>query len=348
MRQTLAILACLFAFCFGHAKTLAEAAESLTPKLPAGCIVTAEQTSQGTRFALAGQSPDPTQAPETLVFEIASLTKIFTGILLAEAVLEKKVTLDTTVAELVGPDCKFADARVGRITLKQLSTHTSGLPRMPDNFTNGFKSYFTNGFKSYATYDDTLMLAWLAKVELKKDAPYACSYSNIGVSLLGYLVAKQYGKSWTDCVLEKVCKPLGLTHTQPSHLPSLGTLAPPYSGTKPGIVTTFQAFAPAGSLRSTAADMLKFGQALANPARTPLKDALTLALQAHADANTNGGKVALGAFRTGTAERLAYGHDGATAGYRSSIQVMPAQATVRIVLMNNNTMEGSDVLKAMK
>ena len=104
MRQTLAILACLFAVCSGHAKTLAEAAESLTPKLPAGCIVTAEQTPQGTRFALAGQSPDPTQAPETLVFEIASLTKIFTGILLAEAVLEKKVTLDTTVAELVGPD----------------------------------------------------------------------------------------------------------------------------------------------------------------------------------------------------------------------------------------------------
>jgi CubicO group peptidase (beta-lactamase class C family) len=131
-------------------------------------------------------------------------------------------------------------------------------------------------------------------------------------------------------------------------LPSLGTLAPPYSGTKPGIVTTFQAFAPAGSLRSTAADMLKFGQALANPERTPLKDALTLALQAHADANPNGGKVALGAFRTGTAERLAYVHDGATAGYRSSIQVMPAQASVRIVLMNNNTMEGSDVLKAMK
>jgi CubicO group peptidase (beta-lactamase class C family) len=340
MRRLLALFACLFAVCAGHAKTLAEAAESLAAKVPAGCIVTAESTPQGTRFTLVGQSPDTAQAPETLVFEIASLTKIFTGILLADAVVAKKVTLDTTVSELLGPDFKFADRRVGLITLKQLSTHTSGLPRMPDNF--------TNGFKSYATYDDTLMLAWLAKAELKNDAPYACSYSNIGVALLGHLVAKQYGKSWTDCVLEKVCKPLGLTHTQPSHMPSLGTLAPPYSGTKPGIVTTFQAFAPAGSLRSTAADMLKFGQALAHPERTPLKDALTLALQAHADANATGGKVALGAFRTGTAERLAYGHDGATAGYRSSIQVMPAQDTVRIVLMNNNTMEGSDVLKAMK
>jgi CubicO group peptidase (beta-lactamase class C family) len=340
MNRTLALVTCCLATLTSAAKPLAEAAESLTAKIPAGCIVTAEQTPQGTRFALAGKSPDPTQAPETLVFEIASLTKIFTGILLAEAVFEKKVTLETTVAELLGPACKYTDARVGRITLKQLSTHTSGLPRMPDNF--------SNGFKGYANYDEAQMLAWLAQVQLKQDGPQACSYSNIGVALLGYLVAKQYGKPWTECVLEKVCRPLGLTHTQPSHLPSLGPLAPPYNGDKPGLITTFQAFAPAGSLRSTAADMLKFGQALAHPERTPLKDALTLALQPHADANPNGGKIGLGAFRAGPPERIAYVHDGATASYRSAIQVIPALDSVRIVLMNNNTLEGSDVLKAMK
>lgn len=340
MRRALAIVVACLVCRLGDAKTLAEAAESLVPQVPAGCIVTAEQTPQGTRFALAGRSPDPKQAPETLVFEIASLTKIFTGILLAEAVLEKKVTLDTTVAELVGRDFRFADARVGRITLRQLSTHTSGLPRMPNNF--------ADGFRGYARYDEAQMLAWLAQVELKQDGPHPCSYSNIGVALLGHLVAKQYQRTWTECVLEKVCRPLGLDHTQPSHLPSLGTLAPPYSGAEPGLVTTFQAFAPAGSLRSTAADMLKFGQALAHPERTPLKEALTLALQPHADSNAAGGKVGLGAFLAGPPERRSYVHDGATAGYRSSIQVTPAQDTVRIVLMNNNTMEGSAVLKAMR
>ena len=83
MRAFLAIAACLLAALPGEAKTLAEAAESQVTKLPAGCIVTGERTPQGIRFALAGQSPDPKQPPETLVFEIASLTKIFTGILLA-------------------------------------------------------------------------------------------------------------------------------------------------------------------------------------------------------------------------------------------------------------------------
>lgn len=322
------------------AKTLAESAEALATTLPAGCIVTAEQTPAGTRYALAGKSPDPKQPPESLVFEIASLTKVFTGILLAEAVLEKKVALDSTLAERLGPGFRFADERVGRITLKQLSTHTSGLPRMPDNF--------TDGFRGYAAYDDAHLLAWLAQVKLKADGPHPCSYSNVGVAVLGHILAQAYGRPWTELVTEKVCRPLGLAHTRPSHLPATGTLAPPFNGAAPSIVTTFQAFAPAGSLRSTAEDMLKFGQALAHPERTSLAEAIRLALQPHADSNANGGKIGLGAFLAGAPGRIAYVHDGATAGYRSSLQVTPTQDTVRIVLMNNTTMEGSAVLKGMK
>lgn len=340
MSRILVIALCVLGLGRGEAKSLAEAADSLSSRLPAGCIVTAEQTPQGKRFALAGQSPDPTQAPEALVFEIASLTKIFTGILLAESVVEKKVSLDTTVAELLEPGFKFADARVGRITLRQLSTHTSGLPRMPDNF--------SDGFRSYATYDEPQLLSWLSKVELKQDAPHDCSYSNVAVALLGNLVAKQYGKPWSDCVVEKVCKPLGMNHTLPSHLPSPGLLAPPHAGNGPSIVTTFKAFAPAGSLRSTAADMLVFGQALAHPERTPLRDALKLVLQPHADARPKKGKIGLGPFMVGSPEHVSYVHDGATAGYHSAIQVVPSADIVRIVLMNNTTLEGSEVLKAMR
>ena len=340
MRPALAILACTCVAVATQAKTLAEAAESLAAQVPAGCIVTAEQTPSGTRYALAGRSPDPKQAPETLVFEIASLTKFFTGILLAEAVHEKKLALDDTLAQRLGPGFKFADERVGRITLKQLSTHTSGLPRMPDDF--------KDGFRGYATYDEAKMLAWLARAQLKTDGPYACSYSNIGVGLLGHLISKAYDRPWTELVLEKVCRPLGLTHTQPTHLPALGTLAPPYNGAADAIVSRFVAFAPAGSLRSTAEDMVKFGQALAHPERTPLAEPIRLALQPHADSNPNGGKVGLGAFIAGAPGKPVYVHDGATAGYRSSMQVNPTQDTVRIVLMNNTSFEGSAVLKAMK
>jgi CubicO group peptidase (beta-lactamase class C family) len=337
MRRTLAIAALALLAVHLPAKTLAESAEALAPSLPAGCIVTAEETPAGVRFALAGRSPDPQQAPETLVFEIASLTKLFTGLLLAQAVVEKQATLDTTVAEVLGPSFRFADERVGRITLRQLSTHTSGLPRMPDDF--------TGGFAGYATYDDAKMLAWLGRAKISADGPYACSYSNLGVALLGHLLAKRYGRTWEELVTTKVIEPLGLTHTRPSHRPAAGTLAPPFDGAKPTIVSQFQAFAPAGSLRSTAADLLKFGQALAHPERTPLKEAITLALQPHAE--NKGDKVGLGAFLAGATGRTAYVHEGATAGYRSAIQVRPAQGTIRIVLLDNTTFEGGAPLKGL-
>lgn len=322
------------------AKTLAEAAASLAEKMPAGCIVTAEQTKTGTRFALAGQSPDLKQAPEDLVFEIASLTKLFTGLLLAQATIEKKVTLETTVRELLGKDFAFADPRVGRITLQQLSTHTSGLPRMP--------AHFDGGFQGYATWDDAKLYAWLAKVELPQDGPYACSYSNVGVGLLGQLLARLYHQSWSDCIVEKICRPLGLNHTLPSHLPAPGVLAPPYAGAQPSIVTTFKSFAPAGSLRSSATDLLKFGQALLHPEQTSLTAAIKLATQPHAASNATGGKIGLGPFIQGPPGGIQYFHNGATAGYRSAIQVTPATETVRVVLINNTTFEGGAVLQAMR
>lgn len=322
------------------AKTLAEAAARLADKLPAGCIVTGEQTPVGTRFALAGQSPDLKQAPEGLVFEIASLTKLFTGLLLAQATIEKKVTLETTVGELLGKDFTFADPRVGRITLQQLATHTSGLPRMP--------AHFDGGFQGYATWDDAKLYAWLAKVELPKDGPYTCSYSNVGVGLLGQLLARLYHQSWSDCVVEKICRPLGLNHTLPSHLPAAGVLAPPYAGAQPSIVTTFKSFAPAGSLRSTAADLLIFGQALLHPEQTPLTAAIKLATQPHAETNTTGGKIGLGPFIQGPPGGIQYFHNGATAGYRSALQITPATETVRVVLINNTTFEGGTVLQAMR
>ena len=339
-RICLAVTGILLSAPAHGAKTVAEAAASLAEKLPAGCIVTAEQTQTGTEFALAGQSPDPKQAPANLVFEIASLTKIFTGLLLAQATIEKQVTLETTVAELRGKDCAFADPRVGQITLKQLSTHTSGLPRMPANF--------DGGFTGYATWDDAKLDAWLAKVTLSKDGPYPCTYSNVGVALLGQLLARRYQQSWSDCVVAKICRPLGLNHTLPSHLPAPGCLAPPFAGAQPSIVTIFKSFAPAGSLRSTAADLLKLGQAFAHPEKTPLADALKLATQPHAAANTTGGKIGLGPFIQGPAGSTQWVHFGATAGYRSALQITPATDTIRVVLINNTTLEGSVVLQAVR
>ena len=111
---------------------LAEAAEDISKTLAAGGIVTAE----GFMFSQVGKFTDPKIPAEKRIFEIGSISKVFTGLLLTQAVVEKKVTLDTPISTLLG-DLVFKDPRVGKITLRQLACHTSGLPRLPANLEEG-------------------------------------------------------------------------------------------------------------------------------------------------------------------------------------------------------------------
>ncbi len=149
------------------AKPLAEAAQSLAKKLPKGIIVTAERSGELVQFAAAGKREHPGIPPERVIFEIGSITKVFTGLLLAQAVLEGKAALDTPIKQLTAANTKFADSRVGAITLKQLATHTSGLPRMPDNINQG-----ADAADPAAHYDRTKLDAYLASAKLLGEPPF--------------------------------------------------------------------------------------------------------------------------------------------------------------------------------
>lgn len=326
-----------------HARTLAEAATQKAKGLKAGCIVTGELMGDKVSFALAGTAPEGTAKdtpPEKLVFEIGSITKVFTGLLLAQAVVEKKVTLETTVAEALGRDIKFADPRVAAITLKQLSTHTSGLPRLPSNHIAGV----VEG-DPYANYDEKLLLAYIQGEKLKDAGPYTCSYSNVGVGLLGYLLGRVYDSTWEKAVMEKVCRPLGLNDTAVTPRDGL-VVARPYSGQKEVKPWHLAAVGGAGALRSTAADMLRFGGALLHPEKTPLKEAFAIALQPHAEAPADGGHIGLGIFMNKQDGEQTLHHDGGTGGYRSGLQVIPARGIVRVALINNDDLGGSEVIAA--
>jgi len=187
-------------------RTLAEAAAQMSKSLKAGCIVTGERVGDEVKYAISGAAPEAGDAkPEKLVFEIGSITKVFTGLLLAQAVVDKKVTLDTTIGSLLAGQVKFTDSRVAAITLKQLATHTSGLPRMPDNAASGAKED-----DPYADYDEKLLLNYLASAKLDGEGPFTFSYSNLGMGLLGHLLGGVYHMSWDESVVEKICQPLGM------------------------------------------------------------------------------------------------------------------------------------------
>lgn len=151
------------------------------------------------KYAISGTAPEAGgMPPEKLVFEIGSITKVFTGLLLAQAVVEKKVTLEKTLGSLLAGQVKFVDPRVAAITLKQLATHTSGLPRMPDNM--GADATEEDPF---ANYDEKLLLNFLSTAKLEGEGPFSCSYSNLGMGLLGYLLGGVYQMPWDKAVVEK-------------------------------------------------------------------------------------------------------------------------------------------------
>ncbi|MEK7953942.1 serine hydrolase [Luteolibacter soli] len=313
---------------------LSEIAEKAAAGLPKGGIVTGECIAGTTRFAGAGKLEPDGVAPEKRMFEIGSITKVFTGILLADAVEAKKVRLDSTLGELLGKEVKFADPDVAAITLVQLSTHTSGLPRLPDNM--GVLNGVSND--PYKGYDRKDALKFLAKAELPHAPPFPASYSNYGVGLLGELLSRIQKKSYAELVAEKITGPLGMKDT----VVVLGKdqearLAPPYDGEKANHSWSFQALAGAGALRSTAADLVIFGQALLDPGKTPLASAIKGIMEVHApyDASEIGLGILIGKV-DGYAE---YSHSGGTGGYRSALQVIPDLKTVRVALVNNTTFE---------
>ena len=316
--------------------TLAANAKQMTSALPAGCIVTVEQTGTSAPvFSIAGKHEPAGVPPDKIIFEIGSISKVFTGLLLAQAVIDKKVKLDSTLREVMGPRQSFADKKVADITMLQLATHTSGLPRLPDNLDQG-----ADEEDPYAHYDRTALDAYLATAKLDHAAPFPSSYSNLGVGLLGDILARLQGKTWEELVVDQIAKPLGMIDTGVTlNAEQAKRFAPAYAGDLEVEPWTFAALAGAGALRSTAADMLKFAQALAKPDSTPLKQAIE-GIEQHQPGTSTGLCLQIAKAK----DQPIYWHNGGTGGFRSLIVIKPASAELRVVLINNNDLAPEAVL----
>ena len=340
-------LACLLlaAVLATAGQPLAEAAAKAAGELPAGCIVTGERADGADSFSIHGKAEPEGVAPERRIFEIGSISKVFTGILLAEAVLEKQVAFDTTLEDLLGREIKFKDPEVGKITLLQLATHTSGLPRLPSNLGPD-----PDGMDDpYASYDRKLLHDYLATAKLDGESPYPAAYSNLGMGLLGDLLAGLNKTTWAALVEEKITGPLGMKDTVvvPDEEQSK-RLAPPYRGDSANHSWTFQALAGAGALRSTAADLLVFGRALMEPGDSPPAPAIRSALDTRAPFNDSGAEIGLGIVIGTVDGEKAYEHGGGTGGYRSMLQIVPARKTVKVVLINNDVIPAETVVAATR
>lgn len=297
-------------------------------------IVIATVDSRGTTVRGWGKARDGDVAPPdgTTVFEIGSVTKTFTGLLLADAVERKEVKLDDPVRALLPPGVAPALAKGDvDITLLDLATHTSGLPRIPDNMD---RNDLVDPYGKYGTKE---LEAWLAKHPLEKDEEAGFAYSNLGMGLLGHALAAKAGKSYEALLRERVLEPLGMKDTTVALTdPVRARLAQGH--TADGDATgpwSFDALAGCGGIRSTANDMVLYLRANLGLAETPLARAIALA---HAPRTKIGGGMSIGLAWHVLPGGILF-HNGQTGGFHSIALFDPARKAGAVVLANSACMQ---------
>ncbi|HEY4596095.1 MAG TPA: serine hydrolase [Thermoanaerobaculia bacterium] len=343
MRLRFAILLLLVSTSLGAAELppLGDQASAWAAAMGHGAVATAEKRGGQWTFAISGQpfaAGHAEVAAQKTLFEIGSISKVFTGILLAGAVNEGKLGLGDTLAQRL--PVKFNDPATGAVTLKQLATHTSCLPRMPDNLGNA------NPEDPYAQYDDKALFEYLASAKLQGKPPCAVDYSNLGFGILGTVLERAYGKPWAALVAEKITGPLGMSDTVQDLSPAQqARFAEPWSGDQRAHPWTLKAFAGAGALRSTLGDMSKLADALLAGPNGPLAKAWPLLAGDLADMPGTG-KIGFALIHQKVNGEDVYWHNGGTGGYRSLLQVYPASGRAAIVLASNGAATPEDWLAA--
>jgi D-alanyl-D-alanine-carboxypeptidase/D-alanyl-D-alanine-endopeptidase len=221
---------------------------------------------------------DPKPPDGDTVFEIGSITKSFTGLILADMIDKAEVRLDDPVAKFLPPDVTVPSHGGKQITLADLATNTSGLPDNPRDVAAVKPADPYAGYEASAAQ----LFALLKQIELSRDPGVAQSHSNIGVGLLGLALARRAGQSYAALVETRVTRPLGMTSTavtptadmRARRLTGLG----PYLRPAPDIV--LGDLAGAGALNSTANDMLDFLAAELGVAASPLGKAMATQISA--------------------------------------------------------------------
>src|SRR5947209_4284392 len=141
------------------------------------------------------------------VFEIGSVTKVFTSLLLADMVQRGEVALTDPVSKYLPADVKMPERGGKKITLIDLATHTSGLPGMPNNF------HSKDPGNPYADYTVPQLYEFLATVELTRDIGSQYEYSNLGGGLLGHALARRARTDYETLVRTRILEPLGMKST---------------------------------------------------------------------------------------------------------------------------------------
>jgi len=224
------------------------------------------------------------------------------------------------------------------ITLTDLATHTSGLPRLPSNMSPKDPN------NPYADYSVEQLYQFLSNYPLTRDPGSQFEYSNLGAGLLGHALARRADTDYEALVLSRICGPLGMKDTRITFTPEMKTrLAVGHDAElKPVENWDMPTLAGAGALRSTANDLLTFLAANLGVTKSPLAPAMAAQLGVRRPTGQSGEEASLGwAISTRDGKEIIW-HNGGTGGYRSWMGY-DAKARIGVVVLSNaETPEGVD------
>ncbi|MFD9722073.1 serine hydrolase domain-containing protein [Streptomyces sp. NPDC059076] len=267
-------------------------------------------------------------------FELGSVTKTFTALLFADMVARGTVSADEPLSARV-PRWALPRGPAGAdITLEQLATHTSGLPRLPPGLLRtAVPSWTTNPYRGYPP---GRLLESLARTRVDRAPGIRVRYSNFGVGLLGHLLAEQDGTEYGALLNDRVLGPLGMLDTtaDPGEPQATGHW---HGRPRPPFV--IPGLPGAGVLRSSARDLLHYLHALISPPdhtgpQAPLRTALREVALPRSRAQ-GGPALALAWSRHELpGGQVMLSHSGATRGFSTFIGFSQDPAVAVVALAN--------------
>ena len=292
--------------------------------------------STGTHFYVHGWSDLEKQikADQHTLYEIGSITKSFTGLLLAKFVVQNSLVLSTPVNDFLPDSINLTDKKGNPVTLKSLATHSSGLPRLPSNLD------VINQFDPYENYDQNSMYSFLGHYT-PRTVGKNFVYSNLGFGLLGDVLSNYKQSPYRSLVSDQILKPLGLKHTY-FEVPIAQKLhmAKGYLGTEEVPLWKFKVMDAAGGLKASIRDLQHYGNHFIDTASSfaEIDAAATKSYFTDESANHYG----LGWFKD---QQGMVFHGGGTGGFRTFIAVDLKNDRVISVMSNSGSSDIEDLAK---
>jgi CubicO group peptidase (beta-lactamase class C family) len=325
--------------CYGQVALKDQVEQHVSPYLEneivQGLAVGVLKQGQSEIWGFGNTSIHGTKTPGSdTVYEIGSISKVFTGILLADAVARGQAELTTRLAQWIPSDVPQPHESQAEITLLNLSTHTSGLPRLPSNMRSADPE------NPYADYSSDKLYEFLNKRRLRRQPGEKHEYSNLAVGLLGQLLADHAKTTYESLLRERLTEPLHMSETVVQLSPEQhARLAQPLDASgRPVKNWDFRALAGAGAIRSTITDMLKFAEANLRPPAGDVGRAIELAFQEHQPAIAES-DLAMGLGWMIARDGHTRFHNGQTAGYHATLYVSRKLDLAVVALCNTATME---------